>query len=123
VPAGKIEPDGGLQTTDCTPQLSVAAGVGKVTTLPVANGQDAAAVAVTFDGQPLGNTGGCVSLTVTVKLQDASGGTPFEAVQLTVVVPTGKVFGEVITVFPTLQVMAGAGVPVAVTLNWTEAEH
>jgi hypothetical protein len=58
VPTGKIDPDGGLQTTDCTPQLSVAAGAGKVTTLPVANGQDADAVAVAFAGHPLGNTGG-----------------------------------------------------------------
>jgi len=31
--------------------------------------------------------GGCISFTVTVKLQVASGWTPFAAVQLTVVLP------------------------------------
>jgi hypothetical protein len=47
----------------------------------------------------------------------------FVAVQLTVVVPTSKVCGEVITVDPILHSMVGSGVPVAVTLNATGAEH
>jgi hypothetical protein len=64
-----------------------------------------------------------VSFTVTVKLQEASGGTALVAVHVTVVVPTGNVFGDVITVLPTLQVMVGCGAPVAVTVNETEAEH
>jgi len=94
-----------------------------VTVLPVASGQDAAAVAVMFAGQPLGNTGAWLSFTVTVKLHIASGATPFEAVQLTVVVPTGNVFGDVITVLPTLQVTVGAGMPVDPTVKLTDAEH
>jgi len=123
VPAGKIEPDGGLQTTVVPGQLSLAAGVAKVTVLPVASGQDAAAVAAMSAGQPLGNTGAWLSLTVTVKLHIASGCTPFVAVQLTVVVPTGNVFGDVITVLPTLQVTVGAGMPVDPTVKLTDAEH
>jgi hypothetical protein len=35
-------------------------------------------------------TGGWLSMTVTVKLHVASGGTPFDAVQVTVDIPTGK---------------------------------
>jgi hypothetical protein len=62
-------------------------------------------------------------LTITVKLHVASGATPFEAVQVTVVEPTGNVFGDVITVAPTLQTIVGAGMPVAVTVNETDAEH
>jgi len=64
-----------------------------------------------------------VSWTITVKLQLASGATPFEAVQFTIVEPTGKVFGDVITVAPTMQTIVGAGMPVAVTVNETDAEH
>src|SRR5215510_2940883 len=123
VPVGKVDPDGGLQATVTPGQLSVAAGVGNVTTLPVANGQDAAAVPVTFAGQPPVNTGGWLSFTLTVKLHIASGCTPFVAVQLTVVMPTGNVLGEVITVLPTLQVTIGAGIPVDPTVNDTDAEH
>jgi hypothetical protein len=55
--------------------------------------------------------GFCVSLTVTVKLHEASGATPFEAVQVTVDVPTGNACGEVIGVAPILQVTVGAGHP------------
>src|SRR5215510_6330263 len=98
VPVGKVDPEGGLQATVTPGQLSVAAGVGKVTTLPVANGQDAVAVAGTFAGHPLGNTGAWPSTTVTVKLQEASEPIPFDAVQLTVVVPTLNGAGEVTTV-------------------------
>jgi hypothetical protein len=64
-----------------------------------------------------------VSLTVTWKLHDASGLDPLEAVQSTVVVPTGNTCGEVIVVDPILQVVVGAGNPVAVVLNDTVAEH
>ena len=64
-----------------------------------------------------------MSRTVTVKLQVAFGGFPLEAVQFTVVVPSGKMFGDVIVVAPTLHTIVGEGVPVAVTVNATEAEH
>jgi hypothetical protein len=62
-------------------------------------------------------------LTITVKLQLASGATPLEAVQLTIVDPTSNVCGDVITVAPTLHVIVGDGMPVAVTVNETDAEH
>lgn len=61
-------------------------------------------------------------LTVTVKLHEASGATPFEAAQVTVVVPTGNTCGEVMTVLPTRQVTVGVGGPVVVTLKGTDAE-
>ena len=112
-----VDPDAGLETTVALPQTSVAVTV-KLTTAehcPVVLGT------VIFAGQVM--LGGWVSKTVTVKLQVALGGFPLEAVQVTVVVPTGKVFGEVIVVAPILHVMVGAGVPVPVTLNETEAEH
>ena len=51
------------------------------------------------------------SLTVTVKLHEASGATPFEAVLVTVDVPTGKACGELIGVAPILVVTVGAGQP------------
>jgi hypothetical protein len=63
-----------------------------------------------------------LSATVTVKLQLAVPAV-LVAVQLTVVVPTGKVWGEVITVAPILHSIVGVGVPVAVTVKETEAEH
>jgi hypothetical protein len=67
--------------------------------------------------------GGWLSVTVTVKLHVASGPEALEAVQVTVVVPTGKACGEVIVVAPTLQVMVGTGQPVVVGVNDTEAVH
>ena len=63
-----------------------------------------------------------MSLTVTVNEQ-LSVPAIFVAVQFTVVVPTGKVYGEVITVDPILHSTVGAGVPVAVTVNETDLEH
>ena len=76
-----------------------------------------------FAGQT--SVGGCMSFTITVKLQVASGGTPLVAVQLTVVVPTLKIAGDVTVaiVSDLMHVTVGAGVPVAVTVNDTEAEH
>ena len=63
-----------------------------------------------FVGQPA-NTGGSVSLTVTVKEQLAVLAM-FEAVHVTVFVPTGNEYGEVITVESILHVTEGAGLPV-----------
>ncbi len=84
VPIGMAEPDGGTQATVTPGQLSVAVGGGKVTTVAVGAGQAGAATAMMFVGQVI--VGGCVSLTVTVKVQVG----PADDVQVTVVVPTGK---------------------------------
>src|ERR1044072_2841763 len=65
--------------------------------------------------------GASSSVTVTLKLHESSGETPFVAVQTTVVSPSGNVCGEVMLVAPILQSMVGVGVPVAVTLKETEA--
>src|SRR5438552_3520958 len=67
-------------------------------------------------------SGGCVSLTVTVKLQFAVPHS-LEAVQLTVLVPTGNECGDVITVAPILHSKVGVGVPPVVTLKATLLEH
>jgi hypothetical protein len=65
VPAGNVEPDGGLQTVVTPGQLSEAVGAGKLTAVLVESGQVCAATAVTLAGQVM--VGACVSLTVTVK--------------------------------------------------------
>jgi len=72
------------------------------------------AAAVTFVGQV--STGGSVSVIVTVKEQLAVLAT-FEAVHVTVVVPTGNGYGGVIAVEPILHVIVGVGLPVAVGAN------
>src|SRR5215207_2592011 len=64
-------------------------------------------------------TGASSSVTVTLKLHESSGRMPFEAVQSTVVTPSGNVCGEVMVVAPTLHVTVGVGEPAAVTLNET----
>lgn len=51
VPAGKVEPDGGLQTAVAPGQLSKTVGAGKVTAVLVESGQVCAAIAVTLPGQ------------------------------------------------------------------------
>src|SRR5713101_925540 len=89
VPAGKIEPDGGLQATVAPGQLSLTVGLAKVTTLPVANGQDAAPVAVTSDGQLIvGGMGSTVVVAVPVLLPGAGSGNELAAVAvLLIIVP------------------------------------
>ncbi len=59
-----------------------------------------------------------VTVTVNVQLAEL---TLFVAVQVTVVVPTGNVCGDVMTVLPILHSTVGVGVPVAVTVNDTSA--
>ena len=81
VPSGKHVPEAGAHTVVTPEQLSVAAGVGKLTTEQVRPSETAA---VTSCGQAI--VGACVSLTVTVKEQL---GTPATE-QLTVVVPLAK---------------------------------
>ena len=77
----------------------------------VEGGQLTVVTVVIAAGQPLVKTGGCVSVTLTMKLHAALGKTPLLAVQLTVVWPTGKLApdgGEQLTV--------GVGAPEAVTV-------
>src|SRR5262245_8158720 len=93
-------------TTGASVQLFVAS-----TVAGFGGGTSASHCTVTAGGHVI--AGGCVSLTVTVNEQLATPAT-FEAVHVTVVVPTGKEFGDVITVEPTRQVTLGAGLPVAV---------
>ncbi len=82
VPSGKQDPDAGAHAVVTSEQLSVAAGVGKLTTAQLRPRETAA---VTFCGQAL-IVGACVSLTVTVKVQSGLPATK----QLTVVVPLVK---------------------------------
>lgn len=96
VPFGKVAPLAGLHTTEHeatvglpltgapTPhaQLSLATDVIYVTTAAQRFGSVGF---VMFAGHMI--VGGCVSFTVTVKLQAESGGMPLAAVQLTVVLP------------------------------------
>lgn len=70
----------------------------------------------TFAGHVI--VGGCVSFTVTVKLQVASGPAPFDAVQVTVVVPAGKKEPDC-----GLHTTVGAGAPFAVGAKVTTAPH
>ena len=111
-PSGNVEPDGGRHTTGVTPeQLSLAVGVAKVTTLPVMAGHAGAAIAVTFAGQVI--EGGWLSLTVTVKLQVPLLLLASLTVQLTVVVPFGKVVplaGTQVTVPTAEQLSLATGV-------------
>jgi hypothetical protein len=92
VPTGNIEPLGGVHTEVTPGQLSDIVGAGKVTVALLEIGQVCAATAVTFAGQVI--VGGCVSLTVTVKLQEPVLFELSVAVQVTVVVPLGKVEPE-----------------------------
>ena len=86
-------------------QLSVAAGVVKLTAVLVAKGHEDCAVIVI--SPQLGNTGGVLSTTVTLNVQPG----PAVLVQVTVVVPTGKQLPEAglhVTV-PQLPLVVGAG--------------
>ena len=81
VPTGKDEPEAGTHAVVTPGQLSPAVGAAYVT---VAAHVPGALLAVTLAGQVI--VGGCVSLTVTVKVHIA----PDPSEQVTVVVPTGK---------------------------------
>lgn len=119
VPSGKLLPEAGVQVTVAVPQLSEAVGGVKLT---VAIQFAPATWLVMFAGQ-VPSVGSCVSLTVTEKLQFASGKTPLLAVQTTFDVPTGKLCGDVIVVRPIRQVTVGVGKPLAAALNETDAVH
>ena len=88
-PTGKVDPEAGRHTTATGPgQLSTPAGVVKLT---VAEHCPAVAAVVMFAGHA--TVGACVSLIVTVNVHVPSGlfAETSDAVQVTVVAPTGKV--------------------------------
>jgi hypothetical protein len=116
VPFGKLNPDAGTHTIEPPTQLSVKLAA-KLTLLVQ---PPAAAPTVMLPGQ-LG-TGRSVSLTVTVKLQLVSPQL-LDAVQLTRVVPFGKLSPLVTNSPLVVQVTVGTGLPVAVTVNATLLEH
>src|SRR5882672_9666760 len=104
-------------TTGARSQLSVA-----LTSAGLGAGTSPSHWTVKFVGQR--STGGSLSLTVTVTLNEQLAvPAMFEAVQVTVVAPAGKACGEVITVEPILHVTAGAGLPVAVGANASVRAH
>src|ERR1041385_7895997 len=114
VPTGKSDPDAGSQTTDTSPQLSVAAGGSNST---IALPSPAAAATKISLGQVI--SGGSDSVTVTVKEQLA---VPLAllTVQSTLETPTGNVCGDVMRTSPILQRRVGMGFPDAMTENATE---
>lgn len=87
LPTGKKEPGAGLAITVTDVQLSEAAGNAKFTMAP-----HCPDVLLTVMGEGQFSTGACISNTVTVNVQVASGllGLVSDAVTVTVVVPTGK---------------------------------
>ena len=89
VPFGNVEPEAGTHATVAPGQLSVAAGVVYVTT---AEHWFVAVGTVMFAGHV--SVGACVSLTVTEKTQIPVFVEASVAVQITDVVPTGKVEPE-----------------------------
>src|SRR2546422_1973768 len=101
VPLAKLEPDAGAHRIEPPRQLSVKLAV-KLTLLVHCPG---ATLTVMLPGQ-LG-TGRWVSFTVTVNVQVAMAQS-LEAVQLTVLVPTGNACGDVMSVAPILHSTAGA---------------
>jgi hypothetical protein len=113
VPTGKTEPEAGLLTTVTPGQLSAAVTL-KFT---VAEHWPAAAGCTMLAGQVM--IGFCVSLTVTVKLQVAVRPAASVAVELTVVVPTGKALPEA----GTLTTVTPGQLSAALTVKFTTAEH
>ena len=106
-------------TTVPIPQLSeVTDGTPRLT--PLAVHKPLSALTVTVGGQLI--VGASVSWIVTVNEQVAVLYW-FEAVQSTVLIPTGKRYGEVTTVAPILHCTEGVGKPVAVTANGRLLEH
>jgi len=85
VPTAKQVPDGGEQATVTPGQLSLAVGVVNVTVLQA---ESSVLVLTTMLAGQAPICGGCVSLTVAVKLQVAVCPSPDLAVTCTVVVPT-----------------------------------
>src|SRR2546426_4329113 len=91
VPIGKVA--GAVLPTLATPQLSEVTGVPRLT--PEAEHWPALALVNTLAGQVM--LGGCVSVTVTVWVQELVRPCTSVTVQMTVVVPTGKVAGALLT--------------------------
>src|SRR5262245_14109283 len=103
MPSAKTVPEAGAQLVEGTPQLSLSVGAPTVTVADVAG---ETTLEVTLAGQVM--LGDCASLTVTLKEQFVVPAA-FVAVQSTVVVPTGNVFGVVITVELVMHVTVGVG--------------
>ena len=112
VPNENVLPDAGEQAKVTPGQLSVAVAVWLTTAVQTPG----AVFARMFAGHV--TTGGSASITVTVNEQVAGTPMPFDAVQFTVVVPTGNVLPEA-----GVQMTVGAGVPLAVTEYVTTAEQ
>ena len=90
VPSGNVLPDGGEQlTVGLESTLSLAVGFDQLATAPLGP----VAAIVISPGMPLSD-GGVVSCTVTLKLAELLLPCESAAVQLTVVVPSGKVAPE-----------------------------
>jgi hypothetical protein len=85
VPIGKVDPDSGVQTTATCPSIASRAEAVKVALAPAA----LVASTATFAGRI--STGAVPSATVTVKVPEVAFPAASVAVQLTVVVPIGKV--------------------------------
>lgn len=103
----KVDPLAGTQTTVATAQLSLAVGAAQVAG---AEQEPGLALSVTLAGQVM--EGGCVSVTVTVKLQLPTLPAPSVAEQLTGCVPTVKedpLAGLQVALRPTLQLSVTVG--------------
>jgi hypothetical protein len=88
VPIGKVDPEAGVQTTGTDPSIASRADALKVAIAPAV----LVAARVSFAGRV--RTGAVLSPTVIVKLPEAAFPAASVAVQLTVVVPIGKVDPE-----------------------------
>ena len=104
VPIGKEE--GALLVTEATEQLSVVVGVPRTTPVAV---QAEFVVAATFDGAVM--VGFTLSVMVTVWVAVVLFPEPSVTVQVTVVLPKGKVVGALLVTEATEQLSAVIGVP------------
>jgi hypothetical protein len=113
VPTGKKLPDAGTLTTVTPGQLSLAVTL-KLTTAPHWFGLFETVI---LAGQVI--AGGCVSFTVTVNVQEVALPAASVAVDVTVVVPTGKKLPDA----GTLTTVTPGQLSVPVTLKLTTAPH
>ena len=104
VPIGKEE--GALLVTEATEQLSAVVGVPRTTPVAV---QAEFVVAATFDGAVM--VGFTLSVTFTVWVAVVLFPEPSVTVQVTVVLPKGKVVGALLVTEATEQLSAVVGVP------------
>jgi hypothetical protein len=102
VPTGKMLPAGTpLRVMLTAPeQVLAAVAVPSVASLTKALHEVALAPVVAVTAGGARTVGDSLPVTVTLKVQVASGLMPFDAVQVTAVVPAGKTCGEVMTCAP-----------------------